>query len=283
LSRLIKKILADKLSPEELKEVISGFDIIGDIAVLKIPDKLLSKKYLIAKTLLDNVKSIRCVFRQVSPVSGEYRLMELEHLAGEDRTFTEYRESGCRFYVDIAKVYFSPRLSGERLRIANLVKDNEVIVNMFAGIGTFSIIIAKKRKTTRHYAIDVNPDAYQLILKNAYLNKVEDRVTAFLGDAGRIIEYYLSGCADRVLMPYPERALEYFPFALKALKEDGGTVHVYLHVKSKPIKEVIDEILPKLDVRKKFAVEDVNGRVVREVGPRIDQVVLDIRLKRLEN
>lgn len=283
MSRLIKRILADKLSPEELNEVISGFDIIGDIAILKIPDKILSKKYLIAKTLLDNVKSIRCVFRQVSPVSGEYRLMELEHLAGEDRTFTEYRESGCRFYVDITKVYFSPRLSGERLRIANLVKDNEVIVNMFAGIGTFSIIIAKKCRTTKHHAIDINPDAYQLILKNAFLNKVEDRVTAYLGDAGRIIEYQLSGCADRILMPYPEVAIEYFPFALKALKDDGGIIHMYLHVKSKPIKENVDEVLQKLDLGEKFFLEEANGRVVREVGPRIDQIVLDIKLKASKN
>lgn len=283
MSRLIKKILADKLSPEELSEVISGFDVIGDIAVLKIPDRLLPKKYLIAKTLLDNVKSIKCVFRQVSPISGEYRLMGLEHLAGEDRTFTEYRESGCRFYVDIAKVYFSPRLSGERLRVANLVGENEVVVNMFAGVGTFSIIIAKKRKTTKHYAIDVNPDAYQLILKNAYLNKVEDRVTAYLGDAGRVIEYHLSGCADRVLMPYPERALEYFPFAVKALRDDGGVIHMYLHVKSRPIKDVIDEVLPKLEFGERFKLDEVSGRVVREVGPRIDQVVLDIKLSALKS
>ncbi|MCX8188162.1 MAG: class I SAM-dependent methyltransferase family protein [Nitrososphaeria archaeon] len=279
MSRLIKKILADKLSPEELNEVISGFDVIGDIAILKIPDKLLPKKYLIAKTLLENVKSIRCVFRQVSPISGEYRLMELEHLAGEDRTYTEYRESGCRFYVDIAKVYFSPRLSGERLRITNLVKNNEVIVNMFAGVGTFSIIIAKKCKTTKHHAIDINPDAYQFILKNAFLNKVEDRITAYLGDAGRIIEYQLSGCADRVLMPYPEIAIEYFPFAIKALKDQGGTIHMYLHVKSKPIKDIINETLPKLDFGEKFILENISGRIVREVGPKLDQIVLDIKLK----
>jgi len=276
LGRLIKEILADVLTTEELKDVVSGFDIIGDIAVIKIPDTLLPKKGLIAQTLLKNVKNVKAVFRQASPISGEYRLMELEHLAGENRTYTEHKESGCRFILDIQKAYFSPRLSGERLRIASLVKDNEVVVNMFAGIGTFSIIIAKQVKTSLNYAIDVNPYAYEMTLRNAFINKVDDRVIALLGDAGRTIENRLLSSADRVLMPFPERALDYFPYAVRALKADGGTVHLYLHVKSKPVSEVIDETLPKLSNPTKLKIDSINCKVVREVGPRIDQVVLDI-------
>jgi len=278
LGRLVKEILSEKLSPEELHDVISGFDVIGDIAVIKIPDTLLPKKNLIAETLLKNVKTIKCIFRQASPVSGDYRLMDLEHLAGENRTFTQYKESGCRFYVDISKTYFSPRLSAERLRIANLVGENEAIVNMFAGIGTFSIIIAKKRKTTINYAIDLNPEAYEMILKNAFTNKVDDRVIAFLGDAARIIDHKLLSCADRVLMPYPERTLEYFPSAVKALKENGGIIHIYLHVKSKPIDETIQEALSTLTLPYNFKISSIQGKVVRDVGPRMEQVVLDLRL-----
>jgi len=280
LGRLVKAILADKLSPEELNEVISGFDVIGDIAVMKIPDRLLTKKEMIANTLLEKVKTIKCVFRQTSPVTGDFRLMDLEYLAGEDRTVTEHRESGCRFYVDIGKAYFSPRLSGERLRIAELVAEGETVVNMFAGIGTFSIIIAKKKRTSMNYAIDLNPDAYELILKNSFLNKVDDRVIAFLGDAGRIIEHRLVNTADRVLMPYPEKALEYFPHAVKALKEDGGFIHLYLHVRSKPINETIEEVMPLLSLPSNFKISSIRGRIVREVGPRMDQVVLDVRVTR---
>jgi len=281
LGRLVKEILSEKLTPEELNDVISGFDIIGDIAIIKIPNTLLPKKGLIAETLLKNVKTIKCIFRQASPVSGDYRLMDLEHLAGENRTFTEHKESGCRFYIDISKTYFSPRLSAERLRIANLVGENEVVVNMFAGIGTFSIIIAKKRKTTINYAIDLNPDAYEMILKNAFANKVDNRVIAFLGDAARIIDYKLPSCADRVLMPYPERALEYFPYAVKALKEDGGIIHIYLHVKSNPIDKTIQEALSTLTLPTNFRISSIQGKVVREVGPRIEQVVLDLKLSAL--
>jgi tRNA (guanine37-N1)-methyltransferase len=278
LGRLVKELLSEKLSPEELDDIISGFDVIGDIAVIKIPDTLLPKKSLIAETLLENVKSVKCVFRQASPVSGEYRLMGLEYLAGENRTSTECKESGCRFYVDIGKTYFSPRLSAERLRIANLVGENEVVVNMFAGVGTFSILIAKKRKTSTNYVIDLNPDAYEMILKNAFVNKVDDRIIAFLGDAARIISYRLAGFANRVIMPYPERSIEYFPYAVKALREEGGVIHLYLHVKSAPIDETINEVLPELVLPHNFKISSTRGKVVREVGPRIVQVVLDLEV-----
>ncbi|MGQ9781008.1 MAG: class I SAM-dependent methyltransferase [Nitrososphaeria archaeon] len=278
MGRLVKAILADKLSPEELDEVVSGFDVIGDIAVMKIPDILLAKKKMIANTLLEKVKTIKCVFRQTSPIAGDFRLMELEHLAGEDRTVTEHKESGCRFYVDVSKAFFSPRLSAERLRIADLVSERETVVNMFAGIGTFSIIIAKKKKTSINYAIDLNPDAYELILKNSFLNKVDDHVIAFLGDAGRIIEHRLMNTADRVLMPCPEKALEYFPYAAKALKEEGGVIHIYLHVKSKQMNEIIEEIMPLLVLPIDFKISSIKGRVVREVGPRLDQIVLDLEV-----
>jgi tRNA (guanine37-N1)-methyltransferase len=278
MGRLIKEILQNILSRDELTEIISGFDITGDIAIIKIPDTLLSKKKMIAETLLRNIKNIKCVFRQASPITGEYRLMDLEYLAGEDRTFTIHKEQGCRLYVDISKVYFSPRLASEHLRFATLVRDHEVIINMFAGIGTFSIIAAKKCKTSLNYTIDVNPDAYELTLRNAFLNKVDDRVISYLSDAGRIIEEKLLGCGDRILMPYPERAIDYFPFAVKALKEKGGIIHLYLHVKSAPMEDIIKETVPKLEIPDYFKISSINGGIVREVGPRIEQIVLDIEL-----
>ena len=78
-------------------------------------------------------------------MKGEFRTRDLEIIAGDDKTETEYKESGCRFIVDVRKAFFSPRLSSERMRISELVNDGEVIVNMFGGIGMFSIIAAKRK------------------------------------------------------------------------------------------------------------------------------------------
>ena len=109
---------------------------------------LQAKKKIIGETLLEQVKTTRSVFYQSSPVEGEFRTRSLEILAGIDNTQTEYKESGCKFIVDVEKAFFSPRLSTERERIVGLVRDGEVVVNLFGGIGMFSILIAKTKKCT---------------------------------------------------------------------------------------------------------------------------------------
>jgi tRNA (guanine37-N1)-methyltransferase len=276
---MLKNVLAGVLSAEEAAQVFSAFDQIGDVVVIKIPDGLAAKKQLIAEAILANVKTAKAVFAQASAVKGDWRIRELEFVAGENRTVTEYKEHGCRFKVDMAKAYFSPRLSTERQRIASLVQDRETIVNMFAGVGTYSIIIAKLVKTCKVYSIDSNPVANDLCIENAKLNKVSDRVIAICDDATHAIESRLAGMADRVLMPLPERAEEFVAPAVSALKE-RGVVHYFAHVKAdgkKGAKEAGEK-----DAHEAFApyhhkVENVT--VVREVGPRIYQIVADVTVQ----
>ena len=166
---MLKKALESVLTPKESDELIAAFDQIGDIIIVRIPDSLLGKKKLIGQTLLEEVKIARSVFYQSSPVEGDFRTRNLEILAGEDSTETEYKEFGCRFKVDVANAFFSPRLSTERERIANLIQEGEAVVNMFAGVGMFSIMAAKQKKCTV-YSIDINPIASKLCKKNIELN-----------------------------------------------------------------------------------------------------------------
>ncbi len=131
MTKMLKRVLQDVLSEEENEQLISAFDQIGDIIVVRIPDSLVSKKQIIGKTLLEQVNTANSVFYQSSPVEGDYRTRKLEVIAGVDKTQTEYKENGCRFIVDVEKAFFSPRLSTERERIAGLVKDGEVIIKSF--------------------------------------------------------------------------------------------------------------------------------------------------------
>lgn len=281
MPHMLKNVLADVLSVEEASQVYSAFDQVGDIVIIKIPDGLSSKKQVVAETILANVKTAKAVFAQTSAVKGDYRLRELEFIAGENRTVTEYREHGCRFKVDVARAYFSPRLSTERQRIASLVQDNETVVNMFAGIGTYSIIIAKAVKTCKVYSIDSNPVANDLCIKNALLNKVADRVIPICADANEAIKPQLTGVADRVIMPLPERAREFVGAAVLALKEHG-IVHYFAHVKADNKQKAREEAGGK-DAAEVFASyyhEILGTTVVREVGPRIYQIVADVKIKK---
>ena len=143
---MLKEAVTGILSEKEIEDLYGAFDQIGDIIILRIPESLVSKKEIIGKVLLEKVKTAKSVFYQSSPVSGDFRTRKLELLAGEDKTETEYKEHGCRFIVDVEKAFFSPRLSTERDRIANLIQDGETVINMFGGVGMFSIIAAKKKR-----------------------------------------------------------------------------------------------------------------------------------------
>ncbi len=269
-------MLKDKLTPSELNKLYAGFDIIGDIAVLKIPEPLIVKKHIIAEALLKAVKSVHTVLLQTTPVEGEYRLRGLEVLAGEPKFETVHKEHGCLYKLDLRTTYFTPRLSAERLRVANQVREGEVIINMFAGVGPYSILIAKKVRDVKVYSIDNNPEAYRYMQENIKLNKVEIKVIPILGDAAKVIRNTLQQTANRVIMPLPEKALHYLPDAYSALKEGRGIIHYYEHVfygvGEDPLEKAVENIKTKADFR--FRVNYAG--VVRDVGPRLAQVVLDL-------
>ena len=277
MAPVLKTILKEILQPEEISKLYSAFDIIGSIIIIKIPDSLNSKKQIIADTILMNFKSAKSVFAQTSAVHGDYRIRKLEHLAGDNSVITEYKEHGCRFKVDVTKTYFSPRLSTERMRVSKMITDNEIITNMFAGVGTYSILIAKNNKSCKVYSIDSNPVANELALINAKLNKVQGQVLPICGDAREVIIRQLKGTSTRVLMPLPEKAKEFVDFAVVALKESGGMVHYFAHIKASSKKLAL--VNAALDVKYAFINHDykiVSTRVVREVGPRLYQTVSDI-------
>ncbi len=277
MGHILKKILSESLKPDEISLVYSAFDVIGSIAIVKIPDALNLKKQMIGNIILQNVKPAKSVFAQTSAVRGDYRIRSLEFIAGEYNTITEYREHGCRFRVDIQNTYFSPRLSTERLRIAKLISENEIIANMFAGVGTFSIIIAKMNKTCKVYSIDSNPFAHEISVINTKLNRVEDKVIPIYGDAKDIIHDKIQGQCNRVLMPLPERASEFVDSAVLALKGGRGNVHFFAHIRAYTKNLALENAEFAVETAfNKYKHGTLHTRVVREVGPRLYQTVSDV-------
>ncbi len=281
MKRNLKTALEGKLPDHELAQVYRSYDIIGDIAVIRIPEQLTSRSAAIAEALMHQHKHVKAVWRQSGPVSGSYRLRKLDWIAGEERTETTYKEHGCIFKVDVERCYFSPRLAFERMRIAKAVADDETVVNMFAGVGSYSILIAKHSNAAKIYSIDLNPIAVKYMQENTLLNKVSDRVVTIEGDAEAVIRRNLQRTADRVIMPLPEDAYRYLESASTALRPIGGWIHYYDFEHSAegedPLQKAESRVAEKLNQQRlDFSIQ--RGRVVRQTGPHWHQVAIDIKI-----
>jgi tRNA (guanine37-N1)-methyltransferase len=285
LRKRLRKILSEVLPLDELVHVHNSYDIMGDVAILRLSVTARKHGQIIAETVMSVHKNVKSVLVQTGPVRGDFRLRKLEYIAGENKTTTVHKESGCLFSVDVAECYFSPRLFYERMRIAKQVGKGKVVVNMFAGVGCFSIVIAKHSNVDKVYSIDINPIAVQNMQENVRLNRVYGKVIPINGDGKEVIKKRLCHIADRVLMPLPEKAFEYLPYALLALKKTGGWIHYYDFEHAQKNEDPIVKV--KLKVAEKLGSLDAPfeipfGRVIRTTGPNWYQIALDVKIDAFE-
>ena len=209
--------------PDDLRPVLpSSFDVVGDVAMLKIPEELWDYRHQIGDALIKANRNIRVVFHDYG-VKGEFRIRDLEKIAGEGGPETVHKEFGVKLYTDPSKVYFNPRLSSERARIAELVKDGEVIIDMFAGVAPFGTVIGKMANPSIIYSIDLNPEAERFARMNAEKNHI-GCIEPLTGDSSKLI--YDLPMADRVIMNLPQIADRFLGFAMDRMKE-GATAHMY--------------------------------------------------------
>ena len=181
-------------------------------------------------------------------VEGKYRKRKVEIIGGESRTLTTHKEFGFRYNVDVSKTYFSPRLSGERQRIADQVKAHETVLDMFCGVGPFSIPIAKKAEEV--FAVDINPDAIELLRENMKLNKVNN-IFSILGDSREVLQ---DKRFDRIVMNLPHSSLQYLTSAFKRAKENS-IIHLYRFsdgVDAESIKKIAEILNKKIEKIESF-------------------------------
>ena len=276
--RTLEEALADRIPSDLLSKLPRSFDVVGDITVLEPDSELAAYEISIAEAIMQVHPNVRAVFAKSGEVSGAERIRPLRHIAGENRTLTIHKEHGCSFKVDLSKVFFSPRLSTEHQRIAEMVDKGERVVDMFAGVGPFSILIAKRLDDVRVEAIDANPQAIELIQSNVRANKIESRVYAHLGDARAIIRDSLSHCASRIIMNHPSASKDFIKDACKALQPSGGIIHYYTFTGENWEADSRSEVEDGVETSD-YVTERVLGiRKVREVAPMKWQVAVDLRV-----
>ncbi|MFH2106117.1 MAG: class I SAM-dependent methyltransferase family protein [Candidatus Micrarchaeota archaeon] len=259
-----------------LKESISSFDMIGDIAIVEIPEKMTGREKEIANAIMKVHKSIHSVYKKMSAMKGEYRVRELKHIAGIETTETIYKEHGCSMKLDVAKVYFSPRLATERKRIADIVGGRaENIMIMFAGVGPFALVIGKQNPDAKLIAIELNPDAVRYMRENVKLNKLAN-VQVIEGDVRKVTP---RNCADRIAMPLPHSAEDFLDVAFSAAK-NGCIIHFYAMVDLKDMPDKAINIVKKAAERERVKVEILNWKIVRPYAPKVNQIVIDLKVRK---
>jgi tRNA (guanine37-N1)-methyltransferase len=224
-------------------------------------------------------KNVRTVLAKQGAVSGAYRLREMEVIAGKPDTTTIHREHGCQYYVDLAKAYFSPRLSFEHHRVASLVREGETVLDMFAGVGPYAVQIAKILKNVRVYAVDANPYAVEFLKKNIRLNRVNGKVIPILGNSEEVVERKLLGIVDRVIMNLPGQAAQFIRAACQALKPRGGVIHFYGFLKAPDTLQTVQAGFVQAVEKCERKVKRIShSRLVRATAPYEWQFVIDARV-----
>ncbi|MEM2865742.1 MAG: class I SAM-dependent methyltransferase family protein [Candidatus Hadarchaeales archaeon] len=268
----LRRILEGRLTREELEKLPSGFQRIGHVAVLSLPRELWGRRREIGEALLGR-NGIRTVAARTGGVEGRERRPSLEVVAGDPSTVTLHREHGCLFRLDPLRVMFSPGNLHERGRLPKLVRPGEVVVDLFAGVGQFSIPLARLARPSRVYAVELNPVAYAYLCENVRLNGVGEVVVPLLGDCEEVAP---RGVADRVILGILHVTHRYLPLAGRVLKSSGGFLHYHESVPaplqfSRPVQRVRGAFPGR-------EVEILGVRRVKKYSPGVVHVVVDARV-----
>jgi tRNA wybutosine-synthesizing protein 2 len=262
----LRSVLQGRIPSELEKYIPRRYKVLGDLILIKIPPELEEYKGLIGESLLGMHPRCRAVWRDLGR-EGMLRKPKVELIAGKGSE-TVHKENGCLFKLDVTKVMFSLGNQTEKMRVARMVEEGEVVVDMFAGIGYFSIPIAVHASPRRIYSIEINPDSYHYLLENIKLNEVST-IVPICGDSMFVTP---EGVADRVIMGHLF-CNEFLPVAIRALRNDG-IIHYHESTPEAVIKRPIRRIEEACrEAGKELKV--LNFRKVKNYSPGVYHVVVD--------
>lgn len=265
-----KKNLRDLLKDEVPEELIPNtYKIIGDIVMVKMDERARNYAEKIGNALLKINPRCRAVWCDYGR-KGMVRRPRVELIAGEGSE-TIHKENGCKFKLNVTKVMFSLGNQAERIRVAKLVEDGEIVVDMFAGIGYFSIPISVHSKARKIYSIEINPESYAFLLENIRLNNATN-IIPILGDSIFITP---EGIADRVIMGHIY-CQDYLNVAIKSIKERG-----VIHYHESTPEAVMDRPVRRVEKACRKAGKKcriLNFRKVKNYSPGVCHVVVDAEI-----
>ncbi len=272
LKHLLKHLIPEK----KIDELIKSYDIVGDICILEIPKALEKFELVIGHSIKRAFPNIKVVAKKEGKRTETERVQPLKIITGEKRFVTTYKEHGVSMKIDLSKVYFSPRASTERLRLARLVKRDEKVLVMFSGVCPYPLVIAKFQPNCHIWAIELNPDAHKLAEDNIRINRVGHIITAIQGDVRDVLPE-IAERYDRIIMPFPEENWDFLDLALKYASVNS-MLHFIVFAKENELEKAKDRILEiAKGVNKKVVVKD--WRLFGSYAPRVNRYTFDILVK----
>jgi tRNA (guanine37-N1)-methyltransferase len=217
-----RDLLVGSLPDEVISRLPRSFDIVGDIAVIKLDEDLMVYGREIAEAIMRIHKRIRAVYAR-GAVTGPMRVQTIRHIGGEERTVTIYRENGISFSVDIASMYVNTRLASERLRVAREVRDGDLVLDLFSGYGGFALNIAKIRRATV-IANDINPQAIEHMKRSIAMNRLQGSVHPLVSDSKNPP---VKAGFDIIIADNPTN-IEPFIGVIADLLKRGGRAYIYI-------------------------------------------------------
>ncbi len=282
------KYLAERAPPRTLQDVLAesgevdsnvlnvaprGWQIIGDIIIVHLSKDAYQHRHLIGEGLLKLYPRCRTVLIDMG-VKGAFRVPAVEWLAGGKNTETVHSENGCRFRLDAGKIMFSPGNMNERLRMSR-VGAGENVLDMFAGIGYFTIPMAVHSAPKRITAVELNPVSYDYLLENIRLNGVDDIVTPVLGDC---TDATPDDTADRTIMGYLNITDRQLEAGMRSLKK-GGVLHYHEGAPEALSYERAISRLRRTAEKLGREIEVLGTRNVKKYSPGVRHIVVDARIE----
>jgi tRNA wybutosine-synthesizing protein 2 len=252
----------------------SGFHLVGHVALVHLNSRSMEYAKKIGDMTLDYDKRVKSVAVRTGPTMGRTRQPSYSLVSGDCNTVTTHSESGVKFRLDPVRITFSGGNKGERIRVSQLVRPGENVVDMFSCVGQFALHVARASNASVT-AIEINPEAFEFLIENINLNELDEQVNAVLGDCRKV---HPKGVADRVIMGYLHDTVSYLPAAIESLVEKGGMVHMHISIPKSEEVRIIEEIK---DLGERYGFQSkIEVHQVKNYSPGIEHFVFDISMKR---
>ena len=274
----IKQLLEEnlELSTDERDLLPSSYQKIGEIVIINTKKELWKYDKDIGRIILDNIPNTRTVCRRTGTIKGQFRLPSLKVIAGSRNTTTIHKENGILYKIDVSKIMFSKGNLFERKRLIDQVKEGETIVDMFAGIGYFSLGLAKFSGARRIYSIEINPESYHYLWENIKINKLQEKIFPIFGDClEECME--LGKIADRVIMGLLPSPKNYLESAANVLKKNG-VVHYHSTLGEDESPEKLFSEINSVFNNFGFKARLLYSRKVKSYSPKVNHFVLDLQV-----